>query len=89
MNGTALIVNNNVLDTAETTIRVTRSLVSVIKVAHMDGTVNVVKIDVLVTVLTMHHVTRRMVLVTTDVLLDGLVLFVKKVAFHHYKTRGP
>ena len=64
MNGTALIVNNNVLDTAETTIRVTRSLVSVIKVVLMDGTVNIVNIDVLVTVLTMLHVTRRMVHVT-------------------------
>ena len=50
MNRTALIVSNNVLDTAETTIRVTRSLVSVIKVVLMDGTVNVVNIDVLVTV---------------------------------------
>ena len=85
MNGMALIVNNNVLDTAETTDRVTRSLVSVIKVVLMDGTVSIVNKDVLVTVLTMLHVTRRMVLVTEDVLLDGLVLFVKKVTFLYYK----
>ena len=86
MNGTALIVNNNVLDTAETTFRVTRSLVSAIKVVLMDGTVNIVNIDVLVTVITMLHVARRMVLVTEDVLLVGLVIFVKKVISHNYKT---
>ena len=58
MNGTALIVNTNVLDTAETTVLVTRLVVSVIKVVLMDGTVNIVNIDVLVTVLTKLHVTR-------------------------------
>ena len=79
-----MIVNTNVLDTAETTIRVTRSLVGVIKVVLMDGMVNIVNIDVLVTVLTMLHVIRRMVLVTEDVLLGGLVLCVKKVIFHNY-----
>ena len=84
MNGTALIVSNTVLDTAETTIRVTRSLVSVIMVVLMGGTVNVVNIGVLVTVITMLHVTRRMVLVTEDVLLGGLVLFVNKVTFNRY-----
>ena len=86
MNGTALNVNTNVLDTAETTVRVTRSLVSVIKVVFREGTVNNVNIDVLVTVITMLHVSRRMVLVTEDVLLGGLVLFVKKVILHHYNT---
>ena len=83
MNGTALSVNNNVLDTAETMFRVTRSLESVIKVVLMDGTVNNVNIDVLVTALTMLHVHRQMVLVTEDVLLGGLVRFVKKVPFLH------
>ena len=86
MNGTALIVNTNVLDTAETMYRVTRSLVSAMKVVFMDGTVNIVNIDVLVTVLTMFPVLRRMVLVTEDVLLDGLVLFVKKVIHTLFKT---
>ena len=82
MNRTALIVNNNVLDTAETTFRVTRKLVNVIEVVLLDGTVNTVNIDVLVTVLTMLHVTRGVVLVTEDVLLGGLALFVKKVIFN-------
>ena len=58
MSGTVLIVNNTVLDTAEKTIRATRSLVSVMEVVLMDGTVNVVNKDVLVTVSTMLHVTR-------------------------------
>ena len=85
MNRTASNVNSNVLDTAETTIRVTRSLVSVIKVVLMDGTVYIVNIDVLVTVITVLYVIRRMELVTEDVLLDGLVLFVKKVTFIYKK----
>ena len=49
MIGTALIVNTNVLDTAETIVRVTSSLVSVMEVVLMDGTVNIVNKDVLVT----------------------------------------
>ena len=83
--GTALSVSNNVLDTAETTFRVTRLLVSVIKVVLIDGMVNIVNIDVSVIVLTMLPVPRGMVLVTEDVMLGGLVLFVKKVIFHIYK----